>query len=490
MSTVTDTRTGVRIPDGRMLIGGGWVEAASGKRFATINPATGDTLVQVAEAGAADIDAAVRAARQALTDGPWPAMTAADRGRLIYRLAQLVRDHADELAHLETLDTGKPIGESQRWDLPAAIDCLEYYAGWADKIAGETLPVRGPYFAYTLREPVGVVGQIIPWNFPLMMAAWKVGPALAAGCAIVLKPAEQTPLTALRLGELALEAGLPPGVLNVVPGFGETAGAALVEHPGVNKIAFTGSPEVGRSIMRAAATTLKRVSLELGGKSPNIVFADADLDAAVRGASSGAFFNQGQVCSAGSRVVVEDGIYNEFCERLAQRSRSIKVGDPLDPGTRMGAIVSEEQLARVMHYIDVGKREGAKLLTGGERIGERGYFVQPTVFADVANTMTIAQDEIFGPVASVIRFRDDGEAAQIANASRYGLAAAVWTRDVQRAHRMARAVHAGTVWVNTYGQTDTRSPWGGFGDSGFGRELGRQALEMYTETKAVWVALS
>ncbi|HWO94500.1 MAG TPA: aldehyde dehydrogenase family protein, partial [Dehalococcoidia bacterium] len=324
---------------------------------------------------------------------------------------------------------------------------------------------------------------------PLMMAAWKVAPALAAGCTIVLKPAEQTPLSALRLGELAMEVGFPPGVLNVVPGFGETAGAALVEHPGVQKIAFTGSPEVGRTIMRSAAATLKRVSLELGGKSPNIVFADADLDSAVRSASSGVFFNQGEVCSAGSRILVEDGVYDEFVGRLAERSRTITVGDPLDPKTRMGAIVSGEQFERVTRYVEIGKKEGAQLVTGGGRVGERGYFVQPTVFANVSNTMTIAQDEIFGPVASVIRFRDDEEAADVANATRYGLAAAVWTRDVKRAHRLARQVRAGTVWVNSYGQTDTRSPWGGFGDSGFGRELGRQALDMYTETKVVWVAL-
>jgi len=374
-------------------------------------------------------------------------------------------------------------------DLPAAVDCFEYYAGWADKIHGETVPVKGGAFTYLLRQPVGVVGQIIPWNFPLMMAAWKLAPALACGCTVLLKPAEQSPLSALRLGELCLEAGLPPGVVNILTGFGET-GAAIVEHPDVDKIAFTGSPEVGRIIMRASAGTLKRVSLELGGKSPNIILADADMEAAVRGASGGIFFNQGEVCSAGSRILVERSMYDPFLEQLHKRAASISVGDPLDPATYMGPVVSEEQFERVMGYIGIGKAEGARLVTGGSRIGDAGFFVQPTIFAEVENRMRIAQEEIFGPVASVIPVQGADEAVRIANDSNYGLAAAVWTRDVAKAHTIAQRLRAGTVWVNTYGPTDSRSPWGGFRDSGFGRELGRQALDLYTEYKSVWVALT
>ncbi|MCI0839939.1 MAG: aldehyde dehydrogenase family protein, partial [Chloroflexi bacterium] len=383
---------------------------------------------------------------------------------------------------------GKPITNSLRVDIPAAIDCFEYYAGWSDKLHGETVPVRAPAFTYLVRQPLGVVGQIIPWNFPVMMAAWKLAPALACGNTTVLKPAEQSPLSALKLGELCLEAGLPPGVVNIVTGFGE-AGAALVEHEDVDKIAFTGSPEVGRIIVRASAATLKKVSLELGGKSPNLILADADLEAAIRGASGGVFFNQGEVCSAGSRILVDQSIYDEFLDGLTKRADSIKVGDPLDPETYMGPVVNDEQFERVMGYIDVGKDEGAKLVSGGERIGDSGYFVQPTIFADVNNRMRIAQEEIFGPVASVIPIKDVDEAVRIANDTSYGLAAAVWTRDVAQAHDVASRLKAGTVWVNTYGATDTRSPWGGFKDSGFGRELGRQALDLYTEYKSVWISL-
>ncbi len=486
MAQATETKTAVRGPT-KLLINGEWVEPASGKYYDDPNPSTGETVATVAEGSAEDIDRAVKAARAAF-EGPWSKMHPADRGKLVYKLGELVRTHARELAEIDAIDAGKPVTNSLRVDIPAAIDCFEYYAGWADKVHGETVPVRGPHFTYLLRQPVGVVGQIIPWNFPVMMAAWKLAPALATGNTVILKPAEQSPLSALRLGELCLEAGLPPGVVNIVTGFGET-GAALVEHPDVDKIAFTGSPEVGRIIMRASAGTLKKVSLELGGKSPNVILADADMDAAIRGASGGVFFNQGEVCSAGSRIIVEQGIYDEFVHGLGERTKSIRVGDPLDEETYMGPVVSEEQFDRVMSYIEIGQGEGAKLITGGSRIGDKGYFVQPTIFADVNNRMRIAQEEIFGPVASVIPVKDLDEAISVANDTCYGLAAAVWTRDVGRAHEAAHRLKAGTVWVNTYGATDTRSPWGGFRDSGFGRELGRQALDLYTESKAVWIAL-
>jgi aldehyde dehydrogenase (NAD+) len=485
MTQVTDNRTGIASPT-KLLINGEWVAPASGEYYDDPNPSTGETIARVAEGSAEDVDRAVKAARAAFEK--WSAMHPADRGRLLYKLGELVRENAQQLAEIDAIDAGKPVTNSLRVDIPAAIDCFEYYAGWADKIHGETVPVRGPMFTYILRQPVGVVGQIIPWNFPVMMASWKLAPALACGCTVVLKPAEQSPLSALRLGELCLEAGIPAGVVNIVTGFGD-AGAALVEHPDVDKIAFTGSPEVGRIIVRASAASLKKVSLELGGKSPNIVLADADLDAAIRGASGGVFFNQGEVCSAGSRILVEKSVYEPFLEGLNERARTIRVGDPLDPETYMGPVVSEEQFDRVLSYIDIGRGEGAKLVSGGARIGDRGYFVQPTIFADVNNSMRIAREEIFGPVASVIPVSDLDEAVTIANDSPYGLAAAVWTRDVGKAHAVAHRLRAGTVWVNTYGATDTRSPWGGYKDSGFGRELGRQAIDLYTENKAVWVAL-
>jgi len=486
MTQTTQDKTAVRGPT-KFLINGEWVAPASGKYYDDVSPSTGEVCASVAEGNAEDVDRAVKAARAAF-EGPWAKVHPADRGILLNILAKLVRAAAQELAEIDAIDAGKPVTNSLRVDIPAAIDCFEYYAGWADKLHGETVPVRGPFFTYLLRQPIGVVGQIIPWNFPVMMAAWKLAPALACGNTVVLKPAEQSPLSALKLGELCLEAGFPPGVVNIVTGFGET-GAALVEHPDVDKIAFTGSPEVGRIIVRASAASLKKVSLELGGKSPNVVLADADLEAAVRGASGGVFFNQGEVCSAGSRILVDKTIYDSFLEGLHERATTIKVGDPLDPEVYMGPVVNDEQFDRVMSYIDIGKGEGARLVAGGDRIGDRGYFVQPTIFADVSNEMRIAREEIFGPVASVIPIKDADDAVRIANDTCYGLAAAVWTRDVAMAHDIAHRLKAGTVWVNTYGATDTRSPWGGYRDSGFGRELGRQALDLYTEYKSVWINL-
>ena len=394
-----------------------------------------------------------------------------------------------ELAVLETCDNGKPLGETTNVDLPFVVDTFEYYAGWADKIHGETIPVRGPYLNYTLREPMGVVGQIIPWNFPLLMAAWKLGPALACGNTVVLKPAEQTPLTALRLAELIEEAGFPAGVVNVLPGYGETAGAALVRHPGVDKIAFTGSTEVGKLIQREAAGTLKRVSLELGGKAPNIVFADADLDAAVQGAIGGIFFNQGEVCCAGSRLFVERSVHDEFVSSLAEHAASINVGNPLEESCQMGAQVSDEQFQKILGYIDAGRAAGAKVVTGGGRAGDKGYFIQPTVFEGVTNDMKIAREEIFGPVVSTIPFEDINSVIEAGNDTPYGLSAGVWTRDIGKAHRTARALKAGTVWINCFNTFDAASPFGGFKESGYGRELGQHALELYTQTKSVWVQL-
>jgi aldehyde dehydrogenase (NAD+) len=469
-----------------LLIGGRWRPARSGRYFETVDPATEQVIAQVAEGGVPDIDAAVAAARAAL-EGDWGRIRGAERGQALLRLAQLIRQDQDALVELESLDSGKPVSGIRRQDLPAVLDTLTYYAGWADKINGQVIPTRADALTYTVREPVGVVGAIIPWNFPLMIGMWKLAPALACGCAVVLKPAELTSLTALRIGELALKAGFPPGVLNVVPGFGKTAGAALVNHPDVDKITFTGSPAVGREILRSAAGNLKRVTLELGGKSANIVFPDADLDAAVKAAAAGIFFNAGQVCSAGSRILVHADIYDEVVERLVARATSIRLGDPRDAGTAMGPLVSQLQMKRVLDYIEIGKQEGARLVTGGARVGDHGYFVSPTIFSNVEHQMRISQEEIFGPVAAVLRFSSEEEAIRLANGTRYSLAAGVWSADMARVHRMVKRLKAGTVWVNTFGPTDVRLPWGGNRDSGFGREHGDVAIENFTEPKAVWI---
>jgi aldehyde dehydrogenase (NAD+) len=474
----------------RLLIDNEWVRSQSGKTFPTINPATGEEIAQIAEADAADVDKAVRVARRAFEHGPWRKISAAERGRLLHRLADLIEQHADELAELETLDNGKPVAIARAADLPLTIACYRYYAGWADKIQGKTIPIAGDYFCYTKHEPVGVVAQIIPWNFPLLMQAWKLGPALAAGNTVVLKPAEQTPLTALRVGELIVEAGFPAGVVNILPGYGPTAGAALANHMDVDKVAFTGSTEVGHLIMEAAGrSNLKRVTLELGGKSPNIVFADADMDQAIEGSHFALFFNQGQCCCAGSRTFVEEKAYDEFVEKSVARARKRTVGNPFDPTTEQGPQVDDAQFDKVMSYIDAGKQEGASLLCGGSRSGDRGYFIQPTVFADVKDNMKIAQEEIFGPVMSIIKFKDLDEVVDRANKTMYGLAAAVWTRDITKAHAISNNVRAGTVWVNCYDVFDPAAPFGGFKQSGIGRELGEYGLQQYTEVKTVTVKL-
>jgi aldehyde dehydrogenase (NAD+) len=475
-----------------LFINNQWFPSSSGKTMEVVNPATEDVIESVASAGSEDVDAAVAAARAAL-DGPWGKMSARERGRLVHRLATRLMERADEVARLETLHNGKPISESRQIEIPAAAECFEYFAGWADKVMGETIPVKGNHLTYTLREPIGVVAAIVPWNFPLLLTAWKVAPALACGNTVIVKPASQTPLTALALAEIALEAGLPPGVLNVLTGPGGVLGQALVEHPGIDKIAFTGDTATGKSIMRSAADTLKKITLELGGKSPNIVFADADLDAALRGASIGIFYGKGEVCAAGSRLLVDRAIKDEFIDKLAARAKKMVPGDPLDPKTRFGAVSSKKQLETVLRYIETGQQEGAALVAGGARadIGTgKGYFVQPTIFAGVTPAMTIAREEIFGPVLAAIEFADVDEAIARANDSNYGLAAGVWTRDIKKAHYVARKLQAGTVWVNTYNVYDTAAPFGGYKQSGFGREMSAHALEHYTQVKSVWVDLN
>ena len=489
-SALANVETPVAIKATRLLINNRWVNSESGKTFPTVNPATGEEIAQVAEADSADVDKAVRAARAAFDGGAWRKISAAERGRLLNRLAGLIEQNADELALLESLDNGKPYQVAKAADLPLTVACYRYYAGWADKVQGKTIPIAGDYFCYTRHEPVGVVGQIIPWNFPLLMQAWKLAPALATGNTVVMKPAEQTPLTALRVGELILEAGFPEGVVNLLPGYGPTAGAAIANHMDVDKVAFTGSTEVGHLIMEASAkSNLKRVTLELGGKSPNIVFADADMDQAIEGSHFALFFNQGQCCCAGSRLFVEDKCYDEFVEKSVARARTRKVGDPFDASTEQGPQVDQAQFDKVLSYIDAGKREGASLLCGGGRWGDRGYFVEPTVFADVQDHMKIAEEEIFGPVMSIIRFKDMSDVIGRANRTMYGLAAAVWTRDIGKAHAIANGVRAGTVWVNCYDVFDAAAPFGGFKQSGIGRELGEYGLQQYTEVKTVTVKL-
>jgi acyl-CoA reductase-like NAD-dependent aldehyde dehydrogenase len=471
------------------LIGGKFRDAASGRTFPTINPATEEVIASVAEADAPDIDDAAQAARAAFNHKSWRNMAARDRAKLLWKVGDLIMKNHEDLARLETIDNGKPLFESKYIDIPSAAETFYYYAGWCTKIEGETIPVPGNFLNYTLREPYGVCGIITPWNFPLLMVAWKLAPALACGNTAVVKVAEETPLTALWLGQLCQEAGFPDGVVNMVPGFGETAGRALVAHPEVDKISFTGSTGVGKEIMRSAADTLKKVSLELGGKSPNIVFADADLDAAAKGAMKGIFYGKGEVCAAGSRLLVEESIHDLFMEKLLARASQLEPGDPLSIKTRLGALVSKAQMDRVLGYVATGTLEGAVPVLPGGRAGERGFFVKPTIFDRVLPEMRIAQEEIFGPVLSTITFRNAEDLVEKANATIYGLAAAVWTRDVAKAHRTARQLQAGTVWINSYNMLSEQSPFGGYKQSGFGRELGRYGIDLYTQVKSVWVSL-
>jgi phenylacetaldehyde dehydrogenase len=479
----------------QLFIDGRWADAASGRTFETPNPATGDTLAWVAEGDAEDIDRAVKAARRAFEEGPWSRMTPSERGRIIWRIGDLILQHVDELAQLESLDNGKPFTVAQAADVPLAADMFHYMAGWATKIEGNSIDISVPYMpganfhSYTLREPVGVVGQIIPWNFPLLMAAWKVAPALATGNCVVLKPAEQTPLTALRLAELIAEAGVPDGVVNVVPGLGETAGAALAAHPDVDKVAFTGSTAVGKLIVAAAAATnLKKLTLELGGKSPNIVFEDA-VEGAIEGAAHAIFFNHGQCCVAGSRLYVHQSRFDEVVDGVAEIAKSIKLGSGMEAGTQMGPLVSEEQLQRVSGYLESGKAEGATALSGGGRFGDRGFFIEPTVLINTHGNMKVVREEIFGPVLVAAPFTDLDEIAAKANDSEYGLGAGIWTKDISKAHALAKKLRAGTVWINCYNVFDAALPFGGYKQSGWGREMGHEVLNSYTQVKAVTALL-
>ena len=480
----------------KLLIDGKWVPAESGKTFPVINPATGEVIARVAEGDKADVDKAVKAARRAFESGPWPSMSPSARGRLIHRIGDLILDHLEELAQLESLDNGKPISVARAADVPLAADIFHYMSGWCTKRHGTTIPLQVlytpgvEYHSYTRPEPVGVVGQIIPWNFPILMAAWKLAPALAVGCTVVLKVAEETPLSALLLGEILQEAGLPDGVVNIITGFGETAGAALAGHPGVDKVAFTGSTEVGRLIVKAAANDLKKVSLELGGKSPNIVLADADLDIAIPGAASAIFFNQGQCCCAGSRLYVDQKIFDKVVEGIAKEAKQIKLGPGLDPRTQMGPMVSEIQQQRVCGYLDSGFKDGAKALAGGKKGTGKGYFVEPTILVNTKAGMKVVDEEIFGPVVTAMPFKSpDDEMIKQANNTIYGLAAGIWTRDVSKAHSIAARLKAGTVWVNCFNIFDAALPFGGYKQSGWGREMGEAVLESYTETKAVTIRL-
>lgn len=477
----------------KLLIGGEWVASASSETFETLNPATGQPLARIAAGNAQDVDRAVEAARRAFEDGPWRGMSGTQRGELLWKIADLIEQHTAELAELETLDNGKPLRVSSRVDIPQAVRHFRYYAGWASKIEGSTIPVSFPnQLVYTVREPMGVVGLIIPWNFPLLMAAWKLAPALAAGNTCILKPAEETPLTALRLGELVIQAGIPAGVVNIITGHGVPAGAAITAHPGIDKVAFTGSTEVGRKVMEAAAVSnLKRISLELGGKSPNVIFADADMSRVVRGATWAVFSNTGQECVAGSRLFVERPVYDQILEGLAAESQKIRIGDGFG-NAHLGPLVSETQINRVLGYIESGRSGGAQVVAGGERLGgelANGYFLSPTVFAHQDDSLKMVQEEIFGPVVAVTAFDDWDELVSRANATSYGLAAGVWTKDITKAHRFAAAVRAGTVWINQYGLIDAAAPFGGYKESGFGREMGKDALDLYTQVKTVWVNL-
>ena len=472
-----------------LFINNDWCAAASGERFDVVNPATEEVIAQVAKANEDDVDMTVEGARACFESDGWQQMNARDRGRLLTKAADLLAERLPDVAKLETLENGKVLFES-KIDVSMSVETLRYYGGWADKITGETLPVNGPFFAYTLREPVGVVGAIVPWNFPLNLATWKFAPALAAGCTVILKPASETPLTALAMAEIMLEAGFPPGAFNVLPGGGSTAGAALVKHPGVDKISFTGSTEIGKQVMRDGAETVKRVTLELGGKSPNIIFADADLKSAIRGAQNGIFYGKGEVCAAGSRLLVQRSVKDQVVEQLAERSKKLEPGDPLDKNTRLGAIVSKKQQETVLSYIESGKQE-ATLVSGGRarKVNGKGYFIEATVFDDAKPGMKIVDEEIFGPVLAVLSFDDVEEGIALANETIYGLAAGIWTKDIQKAHRVARSIKAGTVWINTYNMYDPAAPFGGYKASGYGRDLGRESLDGFLETKTVWVAL-